>query len=240
MATTQNYEVLVPELTVHRQVGELRDPITDTVVGIQQGMGRTLTAGTIVSAADLSPILLEALENEDHPSHEAVSRKLRPVSEDSNEEIFGVPIAGYDDLDEDQILAIMAVLPSAQVQAIKQYESLHDNRGTIVNYSIGFGESPEARQTGLVSSDLDEPDEDKAVNKIRTRNVDPEADGEIVEPGEGITGTGERQIPPGTAAAQDDDGEPKKKVARRGRRPRPQQQQGGSDDSGSGSSGSSE
>jgi hypothetical protein len=221
MATTQNYEVLVPELTVHRQVGELRDPITDTVVGIQQGMGRTLTAGTIVSAADLSPILLEALENEDHPSHEAVSRKLRPVSEDS-------------------ILAIMAVLPSAQVQAIKQYESLHDNRGTIVNYSIGFGESPEARQTGLVSSDLDEPDEDKAVNKIRTRNVDPEADGEIVEPGEGITGTGERQIPPGTAAAQDDDGEPKKKVARRGRRPRPQQQQGGSDDSGSGSSGSSE
>jgi hypothetical protein len=237
MATTQNYEVLVPELTVHRQVGELRDPITDTVVGIQQGMGRTLTAGTIVSADDLSPILLEALENEDHPSHAAVSRKLRPVSEDSNEEIFGVPIAGYDDLDEEQILAIMAVLPSAQVQAIKQYESLHDNRGVISNYSIGFGESPEARQTGLVSSELEEPDEDKAVNRIRTRTVDPEADGEIVEPGEGITGTGERQIPPGTAAAEDEEGsEPKKKVTRRGRRPRPQSQ-GGSDDSGSSDSG---
>lgn len=232
-ATTQ-YEVIAPELTLHRQVGELTDPISGQTVGIQQGRGRTVVAGTIVSSADLSPILLEALEDEDHPSYDYATKVLREVSDDPNEETFGEPIAGYDDLDEEQILAVLGVLPSAQAQAVKAYEASHENRSIIVNYSIGFGESPEARQTGVVSSDLDDTDESKAAAQIRTREV---VDDDIVEPGEGVTGTGERAIAPGTAASEDDKGS-KKTVPRRGRRQRPAGSQTSGDSSGDGGSGS--
>lgn len=229
MATTKNYEVIAPELTLHRQVGTLVDPLSGQEVGIQQGRGRTVSAGTIVSSDDLSPILLEALEDEDHPSHDYATRQLREASDESNEEIYGEPIAGYDDLDEEQILAVLRVLPSAQARAVVTYEKNHENRPVIANFSIGFGESPEARQTGLVSSQLEDTDDTKAVAKIRTREV---VDDEIVEPGEGITGTGERAIAPGTAEAEEGEKSTPKKVQRRGRRQRPAGSSGSSDSSG--------
>lgn len=233
---TDSYEVLATELTLHRAVGEVRDPVSADLIDIQQGRGRTVTAGTIVSANEISPIVLDALENEDHPSHEYVSRQLRAVSDDPNEDSLGEPIAGYDEMELGDILAAIAALPSVQVQRIKEYEALNEGREEIVTFNIGYGESPIARQTGLVSSEHEETDDTKDVARIRTR-ANPPPDDEVVAPGEGITGTGEPAIEPGTAAREaDEDG--KKKVVRRGRRVRASDDDKSSDSSsGSGSSG---
>jgi hypothetical protein len=117
------------------------------------------------------------------------------------------------------------MLPSAAIQRIKEYEGERDDpRERITGYSVGFGESSIDRQEGKVSSDLQDTDESKAAVRISTREV-PE-DGPVV-PGEGVTGTGDPQLPYG--AREDAEGGDVKKVGdikgtgsarRRGRRDR--------------------
>lgn len=238
MATKEadSYEVLVDGLTVHKQVGELIDPITNRVIGIQQGQGRVLYAGDVLREDEISPKVLDILNDEDHPQHESVSEKLKKVNKEAglnSEARLGLPFAGYDELDEDGVIAAMANLPSAAIQRVKEHEaSLDDPREAIVNYSIGYGESPTDRIKGKdrVVSNLDETDgEDKESSKITTREVDVEEG--TVQPGEGITGTGDPAVPPGTAKASDGDGKKKATVRRGGRRrAKPKSKEESSDD----------
>lgn len=232
------YTVLVDELTVHRQVGELTDPITGRVTGIQQGGGKTWFKDEKIPADLVSPLYREALDDEDHPLHAAVSRKLAKGSGDPQENLavrLGLPMAGYDDMDEDDILAIMQHLPSSTIQAIKTYEAAHEGRERIAQYNIGFAQSPSDRQEGRAGSALDEDgagNEDKAVSSLTTREVPEEG---VVQVGDGITGTGDPQIAHGSQK-EDDESKPAAS-RRRSRRPRPA---ASASKEGSGSGGDSE
>lgn len=225
---TDSYEILADELTVHKQVGVLTDPTTGRELGIQQGAGKVYLKGEVIPAGDVSPSMIEALDDEDHPSHEYVSKRIRRVSDDPRLNTalrLGVPFEGYDELDEEKILAALRVLPSATVSAVKQYEqSKDDPRERIVNFSVGFGQDPLARQEGRVGSDLDEEgrdDSDKAVADLTTREVPEEG---VVQAGDGITGTGDPQIPHGSR--KESEGEEAKPARRRSRRTRTAQASG--------------
>jgi hypothetical protein len=203
---TDTYEVLVPELTLHQVVAELRDK-EGNVTGVQQGRGKTFFKGETVPASFVSPVLVDALEDDEHPAHESVSRKLKKSGQPVAVNVavrFGLPFEGYDDAEEDDIIAAMRVLPSSTVQAIKQYESEHENRERIVFYNIGFGQSPGDREEDLIGGGVQEGNPDKAVSNIQFREVPEEGP---VQRGEGITGTGDPQVAYGTAAADDDDSE---------------------------------
>ena len=94
---TDTYEVLADEYTVHKQIGELTDPITGAVTGVQQGSGKVYLKGDVLSAADVSPLIIEALEDEDNPNHDYVSKRLVKSSEKANvlgryQESVSVPV----------------------------------------------------------------------------------------------------------------------------------------------------
>lgn len=218
---TRTFRVLVPELTVHKMVGELRDPVNGVLLGVQQGLGKTYFEDEVVSAQDISPLLLQAFDDPNHPSHNYVRSQLEDAEEadpsESTVARLGVPFDGYDEMSEDDVLAAMRHLPSVSISAIKDYEASHENRARIVAYNVGYGESYIDRQEGRVSSDLAETDSSKAAAQIRTREV---VDDGVIEPGEGITGTGEGAVSD-TAAADNSGDEPaKKKVVRRSRKSR--------------------
>jgi hypothetical protein len=253
MADNKGYEVLVDELTVHKAVRPLTHPITGDSMGWQQGAGETWFMGEVIPPESINPEWAEALDSGEGDLFEALSDKLKPSSgEPALNEAYrmGLPFEGYDDMDEDDILDAMRVLPSAAVQRMKDWERQNQGRPSIVHYNIGFGESPDDRQSGRLSQEEDaELDENKPVRRIQTRQFE---DGQVT-PGEGITGTGDPQVAPGTAAEQEesgDEGSPKGNQSgdtklrgggRAGRRPRPQPKtEAGSppDESGSGESSS--
>lgn len=194
----KGFEVLVPQLTVHREVTVLRD--TDgSVVGRQNGRGKTYFLGEVIPIDEVSPDYREALEDPDHPTHDVVSKKLKPVGNEPYEDTklrLGIPFEGYEDMDEDEIISAMRHLPSPAIQRIKQFESQNENRFSIVNYNISTGESPNDRAEGRVGSEVAEPDDDKEAANISTREV---PDSGPVIPGEGITGTGDPQVEPGSS-----------------------------------------
>lgn len=225
------YEVLVDELTVLKTIGTLTDPITGREIGVQQGAGRIAYKGEVLPASEVSSLWVDALDDEDNPLHESVSRKLRKSGDEPREDQesrLGVPFAGYDEMDEKDLLDAMRVLPSSTVQLIKQYEVQRDEpRERVANFNIGFSESPRDRIDGLVGSELDEEnagDEEKATAVLTTRNVDEDD----VQLGEGITGTGDPVVPYGASKeAKEEDSEEDKPAtdmnvasARRTRRPR--------------------
>lgn len=227
MADSSGFEVLVDELTIHRAVRELKHPITGEGMGWQQGNGETWFLGEVVPAEAINPEWVEALESGEGELYEALKDKLKPSSEEpavSDAVRMGMPFEGYDDMDEEDILAAMRVLPSAAVIRIQEWEKAHEGRDNITQFNIGYGVSPNDYQEGKVpgGSDEAEQDESKPVRAIRTRKVE---EGEPTVPGEGITGTGDPQIEPGTAAreeAKESDEEPAPAARRAGRRPRPQ------------------
>lgn len=242
------YEILADELTLHKSVGEIKDPTTGEVVGVQNGRGVTYFKGEKVDEADITPDVLDALNDDDHPSHDAVSKRLKKSTGDAEQNPvlrLGPPFAGYDEMDEDDIVTAMRVLPSAAQQRIKDWEREQDEpRERIVDYNIGFGESALERQEGKVSGSLveegDERDpEDKPTARLKVRTVPEEGP---VEPGEGITGTGDPEKAYGSEK-DDEAGDVKgtgTKRARGGRRARQVKPSGGtSKDAGGGSLASS-
>jgi|GraSoiStandDraft_46_1057282.scaffolds.fasta_scaffold37328_3 hypothetical protein len=239
MAENKGYEVLVDELTVHKAVRELQHPITGEKIGYQQGAGETWFLGEVIPADAINPEWVEALESGEGEMYEALSQKLKPSSDEpSLNEAYrmGLPFEGYDDMDEDEILAAMRVLPSPAVIRIKDWEMSHGDRQSIMHFNIGFREAPDDRNSGRLSPEEAEGDENKPVRAMQTRSFDAES-GEFTH-GEGITGSGDPQVAPGTAAAQEESDEDvetsETKVAesklprsgaggggRAGRRPRP-------------------
>ena len=170
---------------------------------------------------------------------ESLKNKLEVTSDDpSSSTRLGSPFAGYDDMDEDDVLKAMRHLPSAAINRVKDYEAQRDEpRERIAQYNIGYGESPVDRQEGRLSGDVQDADENKAVRELSTREI-PE-DGPVV-PGEGITGTGDPQTAYGSKKAKEE-GEPAgdikgtgRSAQRRGRRDRqPKPPEPGSAGSGS-------
>lgn len=190
------YEVQIDQLTLPRTILRTKNPVTGAEFK-QNAKGKTYLKGDKVKKSDIADHIVEALENEDHVSHESVSKKLKKSSGKAQENIearLGVPFAGYGDMDEAQIVNAMRNLPSATIQAIKRYESEQgDGREQIVNYVIGYGESPAARQSGesLVTGELSDTNSEKRSAELVTREVPEEG---AVKPGEGITGTGDGKI----------------------------------------------
>jgi hypothetical protein len=236
----KGYKVLVDELTVHKAVRPLTHPITGESMGWQQGAGETWFLDEVIPAESINPEWAEALDSgdEDNPLYSDLSKVLEPSSDEPalNEAYrMGLPFEGYDDMEEDDILAAMRVLPSPAVMRIKDWENTRgdDAREAITQFNIGFGEGPDDRQMGRVGQAEDEEtDDNKAVRRMQTRYA-PE--GEPLIHGEGITGTGEPPVEPGTAAAKEEDDEgddTPKKSTRSGRRPRPKSKPAASDKSG--------
>lgn len=226
------YEVIADQYTIHKEVGRVTDPVSGQTVDIQQGQGKVYFKGDVIPASEISPLLIDALNDEDHPSHEYVAKRLKESGDDPREALdarVGEPFAGYEEMDEDEVVNAMRNLPSRAITRIKEYEAAHDNREAIVGFNIGFKESPVARQTGKVSSDLQDAADDKTAAKLTTREV-PE-DGGTVTPGDGITGTGDPQIPHGSRKEDDESsGSGRGSRQRRSRRTR----SSGDSDSGSG------
>jgi len=200
------------EVTVLRKVADLRNDQGD-VIGYQQGLGYVALPGQVLEDQDVSPLVLEALNDEDHELHESMSLKFEIVTGDEGDSP-AVPFEGYDDLDEEEVIAAITNLPTAAKLAVRRYEEANENRQAIVEYNIGFGESNLMRQEGKVGSDVQEPDEDKESGKITTRNVPEEGP---VEPGEGITGTGDPKVKPGTKKLSGSKSGAKRPVRRRRR-----------------------
>jgi hypothetical protein len=207
----QGYKVLVDELTVHKGVRKITHPITGESLGWQNGNGETFFRDEVIPASDMNPDWVEALESgdEDNSLYVALSKKLEPVSDEPtlNEQArLGLPFAGFEDMEEDDILAAMKVLPSAAVTRIVEWEKSHDNRPRIATWNIGYGENTVDRQEGNVGGEPvaeEDQDQDKAVRALSTRET-PD-DGPVV-PGEGVTGTGDPQIPYGSRAAEEESG----------------------------------
>ena len=198
------YKVLVDELTVHKTVAKLPQP--DGSVIYQNGLGETYYRDEVIPDNKVAEDWREALESGEGELHDSLSKVLEQSSEEEGESSgarLGVPFAGYDDMDEDEVLNAMRALPSATISRIQEYEGQRDEpRLRITGYNIGFGESSIDRQEGRVSSDLQDTNEDKASARINVREV-PE-DGPV-KPGEGITGTGDPQMAYGSREAKEGD-----------------------------------
>lgn len=228
MAEATAYEVIeVDELTVHKTVSTLHQQ--DGSVKYQNGLGRIWLNGERIPPEEVAEDWKEALDKGEGPLYEALKNKLRPVSDEPEEDLarrLGLPFDGYSEMDESDILRAMSVLPSATISRIKEFEANQEEpREGIVNYSVGFGETPLERQ--LTEIEEAEVDENKAVRALTTREVPEEG---VVRPGEGVTGTGDPQIPYGVVKEGEEDsdapkkgnirGAAKKSAERRGRRDR--------------------
>jgi hypothetical protein len=225
------YKVLADEVTVHQTIASLPQP--DGSVIHQNGLGQTYFRDEVIPDDKVAVDWREALDSGEGVLHDSLSKVLEQSSDDASESSsarLGVPFAGYDDMDEDDVLNAMKALPSAAMLRIKEYEGQRDEpRQRIIGYNIGFGESSIDRQEGRVSSDLQDTNEDKASARINVREVPDE--GPVV-PGEGITGTGDPQMSYGSREGDDDDAPDVNAIkgsgttrrrGRRDRQPKPQE-----------------
>lgn len=216
MSEVTAYEVISEtEVTVLKTVSKL--PQGDGSFKFQNGLGRTYLEGEKIAPEDVAEDWRDALEEKEGPLYEHLKNKLKPVGDDPDEDVvarLGLPFAGYDDMEEEDIVRAMSVLPSATIQRIKEYES---NRGDearlgIVDYNIGYGENPTARQMTQIEGE--ELNEDKPVRVLTTREVPKK--GPVV-PGEGVTGTGDPQKPYGVEKAAEEGDETAKAVRKTGK-----------------------
>jgi len=225
------YEVLEDEVTVLKTVSKLPQP--DGSFTYQNGLGRVYLKGEVIPASEVAEDWKEALESGEGELNDALSTKLKKSTDDAHESSarLGLPFVAYDEMEVDDIVNAMRVLPSATIQRIKEYESMRGDeaRLEIVDFNIGYGEGPNERQLGEATEPEEGMDEDKAVRALKTREVPEE--GPVV-PGEGFTGTGDPQKPYGVEAeaeAGDETAQATRKTskgrgdiasARRGRRER--------------------
>ena len=222
------YKVLVDELTVHQTIAKLPQPDGSTIY--QNGLGETYYRDEVIPDEKVAEDWREALDSGEGALNDSLSKVLEKSSDESDSTArLGVPFAGYDDMEEDDVLNAMRNLPSAAIQRIKEYEGGRDEpRQRIVGYNISSGESAVDRAEGKVSGDLQDTDESKPVARINTREVPKEG---LVVPGEGITGTGDPQASYGSREGDDDAPDPKaikgtgttRRRGRRDRQPKPQE-----------------
>lgn len=223
------YTVTGDEVTVHATVSKLPQP--DGSFIYQNGMGETYYRGDVIDDDMIAEDWKEALESGEGKLYDSLSQVLEQGGDKGtrSEAHLGLPFDGYDDMEEDDVLAAMRNLPSAAVTKMQEYEANRDEpRARIVNYNVGYGENSIDRQEGKVGSDVQEADENKASARLTTREEPEEG---LVTPGEGVTGTGDPQIAYGSKK-DEEKGDIKGtglKATRRGRRDRqPKPPEGGS------------
>lgn len=214
------YKVLVDELTVHQTVGALPQPDGSTVY--QNGLGETYLRDEVIDDDMVAEDWKAALESGEGKMYDSLSKVLEQTGDEPelSSRRLGVPFADYDEMEEEDILTAMKVLPSGAIVRIKEYEASRDEpRENIASYNIGYGESPLDRQENRVSGDLQEGDPDKPTSRLTTRDVPEE--GPVVA-GEGITGTGDPDVGYGSKKDEEpgDGIRGTAKARRRGRRDR--------------------
>jgi hypothetical protein len=222
-----SYKILQDGVTVLRTVNKLAQADGSTVY--QNGMGQIHFTDEVIPDDEVAEDWREALDSGEGSLYEALKDKLEKVSDDPQLDMarrLDLPFEGYEDMEEDDVVAAMKTLPSAAVNSIKQYEATRDEpREQIVNYDVGFGEGPTDRVENKVGGDFQEGDEDKSVRNLTTREISE--DGSEMELGEGVTGTGAPQVEPGTKKEADLQATAAKRRGRRDRQPRPSSESGG-------------
>ena len=121
------YKVLVDELTVHQTVAKLPQPDGSTIY--QNGLGQTYYRDEVIPDDEVAEDWREALESGEGALAESLSKVLEQSSDERWQQCcagLGVPFAGYDDMEEDDVLNAMQALPSAAISRIKEYEGQRD------------------------------------------------------------------------------------------------------------------
>jgi hypothetical protein len=192
----ESYEVTEDEVTILKTVSRL--PQADGSYVYQNGMGKVYLKGEVIPASEVAEDWKEALDSGEGDLYESLKDKLKESGDDPQEssQRLGLPFTAYDEMETNDIVSVMRSLPSATIQRIKEYESQRGDeaRLEIVDFNIGYGETPHERQLAEPEEPEDGMDENKAVRKLTTREVPDE--GPVV-PGEGFTGTGDPQKPYG-------------------------------------------
>jgi hypothetical protein len=172
----KNIEILVPEYTLLRDVRQGKLGTGEVIY--RRGRGRIAYKGEVVDDGEVSAAILEALDDESHELHERVVKVLRRTSakpRTADEKILNLPIEGYDDMDEDEVLGLLrAVRPEAAVQ-IKEYEKTRDQpRARILAYSVPHGLAPGDLNNGVGTGSVEDAEEDKPSGRSKlTTSLDP-------------------------------------------------------------------
>lgn len=161
----------VPALLVPKAIAELDDG-TGNIRYEHQNV--TYYATETVPREEISPEILAALDEADENNRIYAVLKDKLVEGAGNsvlETRLGTPFAGYDDLDEDQIIELFRVLPGETVAVAKEYEARNKGRAKVLSYNSGTREGATDRLEGNLSADRDDP-EVKPVSERVTREVD--------------------------------------------------------------------
>src|SRR5688572_23991713 len=127
------YKVLVDELQVLEAIGEFHDP-NDNFVGYDH-VANLWFKDEVIPDNKVSPVIKEAIEDEDNPLHDYYEDKLEAVG-GSKEQLdlarrLGLPFDDYDSLEEDDVIAAFRVLSGPVIAAVKEYEAAHEGRERI-------------------------------------------------------------------------------------------------------------
>jgi hypothetical protein len=112
-------------------------------------VSKVYTRDQIVPDELVSPLIQQLYEDGDEHTQSVYEK----VAEDEKESI--PPFDGYDDLDESGVRALMVNMRSEDIQRVKSYERDNQNRESIVDYVVGFGEAPKDRLEGTVPGQSD-------------------------------------------------------------------------------------
>jgi hypothetical protein len=165
-----NYKVNVEALLVPKAIAELDDGNGNITY---EHKNVTYYYGEAVPRDEISPEILDALDeaDENNKLYQSLRDKLVPgEGSDALSVRLGVPFAGYDDLDEDEVINLFRVAPGATVAVAKEYEARNQNRPKVLAYNVGTREGVTDRLDGNLSSERDDPAE-KPTADIVTREV---------------------------------------------------------------------
>ena len=188
------YKVLVDELTVHQTVAKLPQPDGSTIY--QNGLGETYYRDEVIPDDKVAEDWREALDSGEGPLNDSLSKVLEKSSDEGRAALLrlGVPFAGYDDMEEDDVLNAMKSLPSAAIQRDQgvRGSSVTTRVSASLATASDSGSPPSTARKEGCQATCRTPTRASRVARINVREVPEE--GPVV-PGEGITGTGDPQHP---------------------------------------------
>jgi len=154
-------------------------------------LNHTYYNGEIIPNEKISPVVIEKLKSTDENDKAAQRLQKVLVEVDENGESLdlkrrlGVPFEGYDDMEEDDIVAALHFLPGEAVQAVKDYEATRETpRYKVTSFNVGRRDNNFERVAGdpVRSSVRQDAAEGKASAALVTREVGEDT----VQVGEGL------------------------------------------------------
>lgn len=233
------YKILSDELQVLEALSAYRDPVTGEVNGYNHKANLWLK-GEVVPDKKVSPVIKEALDNEDpeDPTYQHLQGKIEKVGSGQEQldaaRRLGLPFDDYDSLSEDEVVGALRVLSAPLVQSVKEYEAQNEGRSRILEYNVGTREAADDRLRGdaAIVSEAQPAATDKAAGEIQTREV---SENDVV-PGEGYTGS-DPVREPGVAASKEGASEEESSTGSAESTRKPQRRRGGNRSKGSGNQG---